>query len=202
MIHTFSIENLQSQFAIQEELTENESLLVRECAKKNRLAQRVLYEQNYPKLLGVAMRYLSNQAEAEDVLHDSFIGIFKNIRKFKGKSALSTWLTRIVINDSIAYLRKKNKSLVEYKDEIDYDNAEEIKEEEIAKYNCERLLDLMNELPVGYRTVLCMYSIDGLSHKEIGEHLGISESSSRSQLSRARESFREILKGKEEKDAA
>lgn len=177
-------------------------MLVAACIRKERLAQKYLYETYYNRLLGISMRYLSDQNTAEDVLHDSFIGIFKNIKKFKGNSALYTWLTRVVINDCLSYLRKKKRSKLEFRDEMEYTEVEELSEEEIAQYSCEQLLDLMNLLPEGYRTILCMYSIDGLTHKEISDYLKISESSSRSQLSRARTSFREILKRKEEQDAA
>lgn len=202
MISSISIQDLKFQKSIQNDYSSDEQALVTACAKKERRAQKHLYETYYSRLLGVCMRYLPDQNTAEDILHDSFIGIFKNISKFKGNSSLFTWLTRIVINDSLSYLRKKKRSKLEFRDEMEYTEVEELSENEISPYSCEQLLNLMKLLPEGYRTILCMYSIDGLTHKEISDYLNISESSSRSQLSRARTSFRDILKRKEEHDAA
>ena len=174
------------------ELQADEIYLVKQCCQKNQLAQRVLYETYFNRLLGVAMRYMASKDEAEDVLHDCFILIFKKIQTFKHRSGLYSWLTRIVINACLGILRKKNKkeflNIAEIKDPED-----EIESDEIEHLSTQQILELLKKLPIGYSTVLSLYSIDGLSHAEIGAQLGISESSSRSQLTRARKSFRDLL---------
>jgi RNA polymerase sigma-70 factor (ECF subfamily) len=176
------------------DLLEKEDLLVELCASGDRLAQKVLYEKFYPYLLGVCLRYVVDSSKAEDILHDCFIKIFRNIHKFRSDAQLKTWLTRVVINHNLDQLRKKRyfKSV----EELSPGEEEEleIKEEAIAYLTCQEVLQRIELLPVGYRTVLCLYSIDGLSHKEIGKELGINEASSRSQLSKARKLLRELLK--------
>lgn len=144
-------------------------------------------------MLGVCFRYINERAEAEDVVHDCFIQILNKIKNFKSKSKLSSWMTRIVINGSLAYLKKKKRLPIDYDLPIEHVEQRELKEDELDSYSCDDILGFIHQLPIGYKTVLCLYSIDGLSHKEISESLSISESTSRSQLYRGRQLLRELL---------
>lgn len=176
-------------------LWDDESLLVKECINGNRLAKKVLYEKHYKMMLGVSVRYVENQHDAEDVLHEAYIKIFRSVKSFQGKSKVSSWMTRIVINECLQYLKSTNRSLVEFKDDLP-DQSEDIPytTEELEPFSCDSIVLLMNKLPLGYKTVLTLFSIDGWSHKEIAKELGINESTSRSQLVKARKAFSEILK--------
>lgn len=171
----------------------DEKQLVAECLKKNESAERHLYESNYNILLGICLRYLTEYAEAEDVVHDSFITIFKQLHRFQFKSSLRTWMTRIAINGCLAYLKKQKKLVIDHDQVLEELNQPEISEDELKHLNVQEILELLNRLPIGYKTVLCLYSIDGLDHREISGLLGISESSSRSQLFRARVYLRKLL---------
>ena len=197
MIETVGILSLERSEYIHE-LENDEAFLVAQCVEKKRLAQKVLYEQNYSRLLAVSIRYLENQAEAEDVLHDCFIKIFKVISSFKGASKLSTWLTRLVINEVLMYLRKKKRwpQQVEFDPQIELED--EVSMEELQPYRPEQVLKMIKELPSGCREVLSLYSVDGYSHAEVAAALDIAESSSRSQLARARRLLKEKLKERKE----
>lgn len=195
MIQAVGILTLNNQDYINR-LEYDEDFLVYECCAKNRLAQKFLYESNYERLFLTCFKYCESQAEAEDILHDCFIKIFKIISKFNGQSKLSTWLTRVVINEVLGYLRKKKRlpKKVTIDDSL---NVAEITEEELEMHSTKEVLNLIKKLPSGYKEVICLFSIDGYSHREIAEALNIAESSSRSQLSKARKMLREMLKTKE-----
>ncbi len=171
----------------------DEALLIEECKKQKRQAQAVLYEKYYAKLVGVSQRYMSDLSSAQDVTQDCFIKIFKAIKKFRGDSAIYSWMSRIVVHESIRRL-KKSKILTFDSIPEAWVETEEIQEHEVDSLQVDVLFQLIMELPVGYRSVLSMYSIEGFSHKEIAKELGISESSSRSQLARARSLLRKKLK--------
>ncbi|MBR9860177.1 RNA polymerase sigma factor [bacterium] len=199
MLYSETLISGKKQLVTEQELADNEQLLVQLCVRKERLAQKVLYEKFYPYLLGVCIRYVEIPAQAEDILHDCFIKIFKKITMFNGESKLKTWLTRVVINHCLDVLRKKKhfKNI----DQLNVEEQEgfEIEESAIQQLTCQEVLKLISELPMGYRTVLSLFSIDGLSHQEIADKLGINEASSRSQLSKGRKLLRKLLKEKEAK---
>jgi RNA polymerase sigma factor (sigma-70 family) len=158
--------------------------LIEKCKKRDRHAQKRLYEQYSAKLYALCCRYIKDRMEAEDVLITSITKIFEKVHQFKGEGSFEGWMKRIVVNESLTYLRK-NKSMYLETDikaadrEPDYDKLE-------SQLGEEDLMKLIGELPAGYRIVFNMYAIDGYSHKEIGDQLGISENTSKSQLSRAR----------------
>ena len=195
MINALGISNLEHELYIHQ-LETSESFLVQECISKNKLAQKTLYERYYPNLLAVCCRYCENQAEAEDILHDCFIKIFKTIPKFNGQSQLKTWLTRLVINEVLQHLRKKKRlpKVVSIDDNLN--EFPELSENELEAYTSKQVFEIIRQLPDGYRQVLCLFSIDGYSHKEIAKALGITDSASRSQLTRARQLLKAKLKNK------
>ena len=158
--------------------------LVEQCRKQDGRAQRMLYERLSPKMLGVCRRYIGDTLEAEGVLVNGFLKMFNKINQFSGSGNFEGWVRRIMVNESLLYLRK-NKSMYL---EVDIDEAHTEPDYGRAAYLFEEreLIEMIDKLPMGYRTVFNLYAIEGFSHKEISEQLGINENTSKSQLSRAR----------------
>lgn len=161
-----------------------ETELIEACRKCDRTAQKALYERMAPKMLSVCRRYVRDRMEAEDILVVSFTRVFERIHQFKGDGSFEGWVRRIVVNESLTYLRR-NKALYL---ETDLETAERETASTVLETDLEAedLMKLVQELPAGYRMVFNLYAIDGFSHKEIAEQIGITESTSKSQLSRAR----------------
>lgn len=162
----------------------SEEALLRDCRKGKSSAQHVLYERFAPRMLGVCFRYIHDRDEAEHVMIGGMVKVFEKIEQYHGEGSFEGWVRRIMVNESLMYIRKnKNMSLeveVEKADfEPDYTNLE-------THLEAEDLLKLIAQLPVGYRTVFNLYAIEGYNHKEIAEMLEINENTSKSQLSRAR----------------
>lgn len=163
----------------------NDQKLVDRVKKGDQKAMKYLYNKFAPGMKAICLRYVKYDEEAEDILQEAFIKIFNNIGQYKNPHNLSGWIKTIVINTAINnyYKNKKLMMNVSY-DEI---NGNEAYAVEIAeKVSLDQLYQVINELPEGYRLVFNLYAIDGYDHKEIGEILEISESTSRSQYSRAR----------------
>ncbi len=175
-----------------------EKELIEGCRRNERSAQKMLYEQMSGKMFSLCCRYIKDRMEAEDVLITSFTKVFERIEQFKGDGSFEGWVRRVVVNESLSYLRK-NKSMYLETDleaadrEPDFSNLS-------SHLETEDLLKLVSELPAGYRIVFNMYAIDGYSHKEIAAHLGINENTSKSQLSRARNHLQAKLLEMEQND--
>lgn len=161
-----------------------ESELIDACKKQDRAAQEAVYRTMAGKMYALCCRYVKDRMEAEDVLVTSFTKIFDRIHQFKGEGSFEGWVRRIVVNEALSYLRR-NKSLYLEMD-IEHANGEPDTSTLTQPLEAEDLLKLVADLPVGYRMVFNLYAIDGYSHKEIAEQLGITENTSKSQLSRAR----------------
>lgn len=140
-------------------------------------------------MLGICKRYASNEDEAKDMLQDGFIKVFDNLHKYRGESSLQTWVGRVMINNAINQLKRDKRmqmSSLQPTDEFDIaENNEEVAEE-IDRAEPETIIAMIQTLPTGYRTILNLYAIEGYTHKQIGEMLGIAEGTSKSQLSKAR----------------
>ena len=163
-------------------LTEND--LIQNCIKGDRKSQKEIYERHSGKMLSVCRRYARHEMEAEDIFHDAFIKVFSNISQFHFSGSFEGWIRRIMINTALKYISKKS-----FKNENI--GIEDYKEDSIgptafSKLSHDELLKLIDALPNGYRTVFNLYVIEGFSHKEIGVMLKIGESTSRSQLVKAR----------------
>ena len=184
-----------------------EEKLIEGCKRYKREAQNELYNKYAPKLRALCYRYSKNADEAEDILQEGMIKVFDNIITFKGLGSLENWIRRIVINTAIKYYYKSKKngfyeeisesdSLL-YKNNI-YDNVntEEENDIDLKGFSANDLINIISELPEGYRMVFNMFVIDDMKHKEIGEVLGIDEVTSRSQLSRAKNLIRKKLNEK------
>jgi RNA polymerase sigma factor (sigma-70 family) len=162
----------------------NEDELIQGCLKRDKSAQKHLYETYSSKMYGLCYRYIKDPMEAEDVLVTAFMKVFDKIDQFKSEGSFEGWIRKIVVNESLTHLRRNRSMYLETEleqadREPDYDRLSDHLE-------TEDLLNIIQELPAGYRIVFNMYAIDGYSHKEIAEQLGISENTSKSQLSRAR----------------
>jgi len=165
-------------------MNRNDKRLVEGCIKQKPRAQKEFYDRFASKMLAVCYRYARDMAEAEDMLQEAFIKVFKRLKSYQFQGSLEGWVRRIVVNTSIDYLRKHKYKMKET--HIDGSPAEELSTELINTLDLEYLYQLIQELPVGYRLVFNMYAIEGYSHAEIGEKLKISASTSRSQYARAR----------------
>lgn len=153
--------------------------------KGDRAAQKRLYELLAPKMFPVCMRYIGDRVQAEDLLQEGFITLFTRLDSYKGEGSFEGWARKIFVTTALMSLRKKDA----LKMSDDLEAARGIKAEtvnQVQNISYKELMELVMSLPDGFRTVFNLYVIEGYSHKEIGEMLGISEITSRSQLSRAR----------------
>jgi RNA polymerase sigma-70 factor (ECF subfamily) len=170
----------------------DEKHIIRACQKQCPKAQRSLYETFAGKMLAVALRYTSGRLEAEDVLQESFIKVFKNISSFRQDCSLEAWIKRIVINTAL----KQNRSKLYLFPALDVNELEEDYHESteiVAQLHYEDLLAMVQKLAPRYRVVFNLYAIEGYQHHEIAEMLGISEGTSKSQYARAKQILREML---------
>lgn len=165
--------------------------IIEQCQKHDVKAQEALYRRFAPILLGVCIKYCGNKALAEDLFQESFITIFNKISQFKHRGSFEGWMKRITINTVLTYYRKH-----QYIESIDDHKIELIEENDTlntSKYSLNYLLSVIQKLPNQYRLVFNMYALDGYSHKEISKALGISEGTSKSNLSRARSILKKEL---------
>jgi RNA polymerase sigma-70 factor (ECF subfamily) len=163
--------------------------LIKECSAQKRTAQEELYRQFKDVLYSICLKYCRNEDEAKDILHNAFIEIFFNIRKFSGKGSFEGWLKRITINKAIDSY-KKSLQIVPIKE--DYFEEVTVPEEDL-EISAEEILLLVQELPNQYRLVFNLYELDDYSHQQISKMLGISESTSKSNLHRAKLILREKI---------
>ena len=162
--------------------------------QKNRVGQKVLYERYVNTFFRLSFRYVKKQNDAEDCVMEAFMKIFEGLQQFDYQSDIQTeaWMKRIVVNQSLKCLRKRNALLItDFQESTFTDIADEnyIEEDLSAK----QILELILQLPDGYRTVFNLYIIEGYSHSEIGELLGISENTSKSQLFKAKRALKQLL---------
>ena len=163
--------------------------LIEECRKGNSRAQFRLYNQYSKAMYNVAYRMLNNREDAEDILQETFIDCFRNISSFRFESTFGAWLKKILINKCINHLQKKKIDLT-LTDTFPNDAYEE---EEETVYDTTKIIKGIEMLPDGYRVVLTLYLLEGYDHSEISQIMGISESTSKSQYSRAKEKLRNQL---------
>ncbi len=174
------------------------------CKRKERFFQELLYKRFSNKMYGICLRYAHDQAVAHDIFQEGFIKVYQNLHTFKGDSALGSWMYRIFMTTSINYIQRtlKNKfevSINESVQPIDDSISEEEAEHWMNHLTQEEALIMVQELPEKYRLIINMYAVDQMSHTEIARVLNITESSSRSQLSRARKMLNDKLKLKMDK---
>ncbi|MEL6673679.1 MAG: sigma-70 family RNA polymerase sigma factor [Bacteroidota bacterium] len=166
----------------------SESELVAGCQRGESTYQHALYHRYYRLMFGVCLRYTDNKEDAQDILQEGFIKVFKHIQSFKGKGSFEGWVRRIMVHTSIEHYRRNSKYFM-----VDIQEAKtmQLDADALTTLSREELLEVIQALPVGYRTVFNLYAVEGFSHQEIANMLGISVGTSKSQLSRAKKLLQE-----------
>lgn len=164
--------------------------IIKQCASGNVRAQEKLYRMLAPKMFGVCLRYAKDRTEAEDNLQDGFVKVFSNLKSFRHEGSFEGWVRRIMVNVSLSKFRKQH--VLYPVEDIGRYETQSLTEEILAKIAAEDLIGLIQQLPPRYRMVFNLFVMEGMSHREIGEAMNISEGTSKSNLARARD----ILKRK------
>ena len=171
----------------------NEEQLIKRCIRRERSAQKLLFETYSGILLGICMRFVKDKAEAEDILQEGFLKIFLNIRDFTARGSLVNWMKKIMVNTAITYYHKTKK----HYNQADIEEVQEVGivgyKWENADFTSEELLKVINDLPEGYKIVFNLYAIEGFKHKEIAALMDIDINTSKSQYSRAKKLIRKRL---------
>ena len=169
-------------------VTEQE--LIQACKEEDRRAQKMLYDRYSPVMFGVCKRYLKTREDAEDVLVEAFFKVLTNIHQYKGAGSFEGWIRRIVVNEALMFIRRRhNFSMTVEINNIDAPAPAKA----IGRLAEQEILGLLDQLPTGYRTVFNLYVVEGYKHREIGDMLGISINTSKSQLILARKRMQELL---------
>ena len=159
--------------------------LIDSCIKGNRASQKALYDLLAARMFSVCMRYVGDRDLAQDVLQDGFVTLFTHLESYKGEGSFEGWARKIFVTTALMSLRKKD--ALKMSDDLEVARGLKAEtENQIQSLGYKELMSLIMELPPGFRTVFNLYVLEGYSHKEIGDMLGISETTSRTQLSRAR----------------
>jgi RNA polymerase sigma factor (sigma-70 family) len=162
----------------------NEAELISACRQGSVRAQKLLYERFAGLMLTVCLRYLRQRADAEEAMLTGFVKVFRALEQYRHEGSFEGWIRRIMVNEALGQLRKKEPLHLAIDDMVtDVPSTQATAESDMAAAD---LMQLLSELPAGYRTVFNLYAIEGYTHPEIGEMLGISEGTSKSQLSKAR----------------
>lgn len=170
----------------------DEALLVNYCKENNAAAQKILYHRYVDGMMVMCLRYIPDAEDAKEVLMDGFFNFFRSIDGFiyAGEGSVRAWLTKIMINQCLMQLRKRRNVFVIGKDDMVYEHKDD-GESPLEYLTVKDILAMIHALPDGYRTVFNLYVFEGLTHKEIGALLNISDSTSKSQLHRARAMLKE-----------
>lgn len=169
----------------------NEAALITACVNNEEWAQKSLYETFYPILYPICIRYAIDKEEALDILHEGFIKVFRYIGRYQSGTNLKAWVKRIIVNTAIDNYRKNSKLRTSDLEQA-YDVCS-LDADAISQITADDIMDAIQELPDQYRTIFNLFIIDGYSHQEIGEKLGINESTSRSNLAKARKKLKTII---------
>lgn len=170
-----------------------EKELVQACIQNDRKAQLELYNHFKIKMYGLCLRFGHNKEEAEDMLQEGFFKVFRDLHQFKRQVPLGAWIRKVIVNAALMHLRKRNRSWVPTT-ELEK-HVGEFKTEGSIQFqmNAAEIIHAIQGLPTGFRTIFNLFAIEGYSHREIAEKLGISESTSRSQYTRARATLQKQL---------
>ncbi|MBU6341442.1 MAG: RNA polymerase sigma factor [Bacteroidetes bacterium] len=171
----------------------NDQDLVRGVLEGSHPHQRALYEQYSTPMFRVVLRFARDRAEAEDMLQDGFVRVFRDLAQFRGDGALGGWIRRIMVNTALSHLRKQKDFIRDIADFSPFENRFRTEEDFPSQMDAAALLQLLQKLPPGYRAVFNLYAVEGYSHEEIAEQLGITVGTSKSQLFKAREFLKKII---------
>jgi RNA polymerase sigma factor (sigma-70 family) len=167
--------------------------LINECKAGNRLAQYRIYKLYYKAMYNTCLRIVNDTAEAEDIMQESFLAAFQKIHTYSGEGAFGSWLKRIVVNNSLDFLRKSKEMISLDESRIDIPDEDNGYEEEDIIYRVEEIKMAIMKLPDEYRVVLSLHLLEGYDHEEISSTLNISNNNSRTRYSRARQMLLKIL---------
>jgi RNA polymerase sigma factor (sigma-70 family) len=179
----------------------NEKQLVEACINNDRAAQKQLYQLFAAKLFVLAKRYLKDPDDAQDVLQDTFIKIYKNLASFRFDCPFEAWIKRICINTALKALSKKKEFTLGLDSEYVFENAGNDSNLGLQNLSLNNLIGIVNELPEGCKTIFNLYAIEGFKHHEIAELLNITEGTSKSQYSRAKMLLQQKLKIEENRES-
>ena len=172
--------------------------LIAACKKQDITAQRELYETYAPRMMGLCLKYCKDYDAAQDLLHDGFIKVFTQIKKYSGSGSFEGWMRKVFVNTVLEHFRKEKNNFLMISDieesqvEVTDENLERLLNDDITE---EALLNMIQQMPTGYRTVFNLYVFEEMTHKEIAEKLGIKENASRSQFSRAKSYLKNKVSG-------
>jgi RNA polymerase sigma factor (sigma-70 family) len=175
-----------------------EAELISGCLKGDRRAQQHLYEQYSGRFLAICLRYIKDRDLAEDVMIEGFMRIFEKLSQYEEKGSFEGWMKKVIVRESLMTLRR-NKNLMLEVALDDYEDAKGV-HYEFNDLEAAELMEMIHDMPLGYRTVFNLYAIEGYAHAEISELLGISENTSKSQLSRARSLLKQKLAEQHQKE--
>ncbi|HIA36263.1 MAG TPA: sigma-70 family RNA polymerase sigma factor [Flavobacteriales bacterium] len=167
--------------------------LVAGCAKGDRKCQQIIYEKFYSKMMGVCLRYASNKQEAQDLVHDGFIKVFEKIYKYNYSGSFEGWVRRIMINTSIDHYRKNKNIFIKENQDFANIEGEEPDQDILSQLRTEDIMKAVQSLSPGYRAVFNLYVVEGYSHKEVSDELGISVGTSKSNLAKAKKNLRQLF---------
>ncbi len=168
--------------------------LVKRCKQGKRSAQQALYDRFSPTMKAVCLRYAGQDFDAEDILVTGFMKVFEKIDSYSGTGSLEGWIRRVMVNEALMFLRKKNRMPQPAElERLDRQAAVATVVVEESQLHADELMSLVQALPDGYRLVFNMYAIEGYSHKEIAEKLNITVGTSKSQLSKARQMLKQWI---------
>ncbi|MBK8701639.1 MAG: sigma-70 family RNA polymerase sigma factor [Saprospiraceae bacterium] len=169
----------------------NEQDFIQACIAKDGWALKKLYEDHYSVMYPLCKRYANNEEDALDILHDGFIKVFRNIDKYQVGTSLISWIKRVMVNTAIDYYRRETR-----RRSVDIDDARNIASDHadaLSQISAGEIIRLLQHLSPAYRSVFNLYVIEGYSHKELADILNITESTSRSNLVKARAKLRELI---------
>lgn len=166
--------------------------IIEACKQQNRRAQQLLFDRYSPIMFGVCKRYIKNKEDAEDVLVEAFFKVLTNIHNFKSEGSFEGWIRRIMVNEALMFLRKQHNfnMTLEINPQLDAEADPITAVDELAAQD---IVNLLDALPTGYRTVFNLYAVEGYKHREIADLLGISINTSKSQLILAKKRLQELL---------
>lgn len=176
-------------------MTMDEKQLIEGCIEGDRKAQKALYDKYSRRMMAVCLRYVKDTEDARDLMQEGFIKLFTNIQKFMGEGSFDGWVRRIFVNAALERLRQHD-VLKDASDISELEYAEIPDESTVSEVSADEIMKCVRALPDGFRTVFNLFAIEGYSHKEIGEQLNITESTSRSQYMRARKLLQKMILNK------
>lgn len=167
------------------------AILLEACRQKDRAAQKELYRQFYAYAMSVSLRYCDHEDEAVEIANDAFLKVFLHIKRYDTRLPFKPWFRRILINTAINHIKQKQKLKISTLMDTEYNIPDT--EEILARLGFQELMALVRSLSTAYRTVFNLYVLDGFTHEEIAQELGISVGTSKSNLSKARERLRQLI---------